>query len=141
MEHQPQRPLLVGLRRAHPALRTMTFYSGLPARDGGAADLAWYTPEGTEFDHGRWHDAALRTFQMSRTTKDGDAVLLVVNGALNPIDVHLAAGDRAWELVWDSVWDNPDDARDSAIHGGLHPAPAEVVTLEPLSLRVYVPRV
>jgi len=131
---------LVGLRRAHPALRTMTFYSGLPAGDGAAADLAWYTPEGTEFDHGRWHDAALRTFQMSRTTKDGDAVLLVVNGALNPIDVHLAAGDNPWELVWDSVWDNPDDARDSAIHGGLHPAPAEVVTLEPLSLRVYVPR-
>ncbi len=132
---------LVGLRRAHPALRAMTFYSGLAPVDGGAADLAWYTPEGSEFDHSRWHDASLRTFQMSRATKDGDAVLLVVNGALNPIDVQLAAVGPAWALAWDSVWDHPDDARDSAIHGGLHPAPGETVTLEPLSLRVYVPRV
>ena len=131
---------LVGLRRAHPALRTMSFYTGRPSVDGGAPDLAWYTPEGTEFDHGRWHDASLRTFQMARTTKDGDAVLLVVNGALNPVDVRLAATAEAWELAWDSVWDHPDDARDSAIHGGLHPAPDEEVTLEPLSLRVYVPR-
>lgn len=131
---------LVGLRRSHPALRTMSFYTGRPSVDGGAPDLAWYTPEGTEFDHGRWHDASLRTFQMARATKDGDAVLLVVNGALNPVDVRLAAAADAWELAWDSVWDHPDDARDSAIHGGLHPAPAEEVTLEPLSLRVYVPR-
>lgn len=131
---------LVGLRRSHPALRTMSFYTGRPSVDGGAPDLAWYTPEGTEFDHGRWHDAALRTFQMARATTDGDAVLLVVNGALNPVDVRLAAAADAWELAWDSVWDHPDDARDSAIHGGLHPAPDELVTLEPLSLRVYVPR-
>ena len=131
---------LVGLRRSHPALRTMSFYTGRPAVDGGAPDLAWYTPEGTEFDHGRWHDASLRTFQMARATTDGDAVLLVVNGALNPVDVHLATAADAWELAWDSVWDHPDDAHDSAIHGGLHPAPDDVVTLEPLSLRVYVPR-
>ncbi len=131
---------LVGLRQAHPALRATSFYTGRPAVDGAPPDLAWYTPEGTEFDHGRWHDASLRTFQMARTTKDGDSVLLVVNGALNPVDVRLTAAGQPWELVWDSMWDHPDDARDSAIHGGLHPTPDEVVTLEPLSLRVYVPR-
>ena len=131
---------LISLRRAHPALRADTFYTGLASHEGGAPDLGWYTPEGGEFDHGRWHDAALRTFQMARTTSDGDAALLVVNGALNPIDVQLAAAEHPWELAWDSVWDNPDDSRDSAIHGGLHPEPGELVTLEPLSLRVYVPR-
>jgi glycogen operon protein len=131
---------LIGLRRAHPALRTAGFYTGMASHEGGAPDLGWYTPEGREFDHGRWHDAGLRTFQMARTTAEGDAALLVVNGALNPIDVTLAAADHPWELAWDSVWDNPDDSRDSTIHGGLHPEPGELVTLEPLSLRVYVPR-
>ncbi|HEY0118739.1 MAG TPA: glycogen debranching enzyme GlgX, partial [Cellulomonas sp.] len=131
---------LLVLRRAHPALRASSFYTGLPAVSGGPADLGWYTPEGAAFDHERWHDASLRTFQMLRTTPEGDAVLLVVNGALDHVDVHLSASDRPWELAWDSVWDHPDEARDAAIGGGLHPLPDEVVTLEPLSLRVYVPR-
>ena len=77
---------------------------------------------------------------MARTTPDGDAVLLVVNGALDPVDVRLATAATPWELAWDSLWDHPDESRDAAIGGGLHPAPDEVVTLEPLSLRVYVPR-
>ncbi len=132
---------LVGLRRAHPALRAVGFYTGLPPVDGGSPDLGWYTPEGAEFTHERWHDASLRTFQMVRTSLDGDAVLLVVNGALDHVDVHLASTAGPWELAWDSVWDHPDEARDAAIGGGLHPQPDEVVTLEPLSLRVYVPRV
>ena len=77
---------------------------------------------------------------MVRTTPEGDAVLLVVNGALDPVDVQLSAVAGPWELAWDSVWDHPDEARDAAIGGGLHPEPDEVVTLEPLSLRVYVSR-
>jgi len=130
---------LLGLRRAHAALRAGTFFSGLPAEEGADPDLAWYTPEGNEFDHNRWHDATLRTFQMARATADGDAVLLVVNGSLDLADVKLA-GTGPWELAWDSVWDTPDEARDAAIGGGLHPAPGEHVMLESLSMRVYVPR-
>ena len=131
---------LLGLRRAHPALRARAFFTGEPVTEGGEPDLAWYTPEGNEFDHDRWHDAAPRTVQMARTTADGDAVLLVVNGSLDQADVKLADAPRPWELAWDSVWDHPDEASEAAITGGLHPAPGEVVTLEPLSLRIYVPR-
>ncbi|MCL2464178.1 MAG: glycogen debranching protein GlgX, partial [Micrococcales bacterium] len=131
---------LVGLRHAHPALRAGAFYTGEPVADGGAPDLGWYTPEGAAFDHERWHDAALRTFQMARTTADGDAVLLVVNGALNPVDVVLAAAERPWDLAWDSAWDHPNHPDDASIDDNLQPDPGEVVTLEPLSLHVYVPR-
>jgi glycogen operon protein len=131
---------LLGVRRAHPALRARAFYTGDPVVDGGPPDLGWYTPEGSEFDHERWHDASLRTFQMLRATAEGDAVLLVVNGALDPVDVLLATCAGPWQLVWDSVWDSPDEARDAAIGNGLHPEPGEAVTMEPLSLRVYTPR-
>ncbi len=133
---------LLAIRRAHPALRATAFYTGHARQDGGAPDLGWYTPEGAPFDHARWHDASLRTFQMLRTAPvpDEDAVLLVVNGALGAVDVTLPEVAGPWELVWDSVWDSPDEARDAAIGNGLHPAPGELVTLEALTLRIYTPR-
>lgn len=130
---------LLAIRRAHPALRATGFYTGRPRAEGGPPDLGWYTPAGAEFDHERWHDASLRTFQMLRTAPppDDDAVLLVVNGALDPVDVTLVELGGPWDLEWDSVWDEADDA---ALTNGLHPAPGEPVTLEPLTLRVYTPR-
>jgi glycogen operon protein len=132
---------LLAIRREHPSLRATSFYSGRPHVEGGPPDLGWYTPDGSQFDHGRWHDASLRTFQMMRTTAapDEDGVLLVVNGALDDVAVHLAAAaTHHWRLAWDSVWEHPDEMTTAAVNGALHPGPDEPVTLEPLSLRVYV---
>jgi glycogen operon protein len=69
---------------------------------------------------------------------DGDAVLLVINGSLDPADVVLA-DDRptTWTLAWDSTWEHPDEARTSAINGALRAGSGSRVVLEPLSLRVY----
>ncbi|WP_375165542.1 glycogen debranching protein GlgX [Cellulomonas sp.] len=132
---------LLALRREHPALRPERFYSGGPVREGGPRDLAWYGADGAEFDHGRWHDASIRTFQMLRVAPGppDDHVLLVVNGALAAIEVTLA-GDSAlpWRLAWDSLWEHPADADAGGPHGALHARAGDAATLEPLSMRVYV---
>ncbi|UZN04490.1 glycogen debranching protein GlgX [Cellulomonas sp. S1-8] len=132
---------LLALRRDHPALRTETFYSGRPRTADGPADLGWYGADGAPFDHGRWHDASIRTFQMVRCAPppDDDEVLLVVNGALDAVDVRLVDDDaRPWTLAWDSVWEHPSEVSTVAITGGLHLPGDTVTTIEPLSMRVYV---
>ncbi|BDO41555.1 glycogen operon protein GlgX homolog [Cellulomonas sp. NTE-D12] len=132
---------LLTLRRAHPALRATAFYTGEPAGDGEAPDLAWFGPDGAPFDHARWHDASIRTFQMVRTTAapESDSVLVVVNGALDQLAVRLPPDHVArWQLAWDSVWEHPREERLTAIAGGLHAGGGESVVLEPLSMRVYV---
>ncbi|GEL95555.1 glycogen debranching protein GlgX [Cellulomonas composti] len=144
---------LIALRRDHPALRSTRFYTGRPVDGSGRADLSWFDAEGHAFDHGRWHDASIRTLQMLRAARpddpaehDGtgradplDVVLVVVNGALDAVDVALAGEptDR-WRLVWDSVWEHPDEQRSSAIAGALHGDAGEVAVMEPLSMRIYV---
>ncbi|MCL2848463.1 MAG: glycogen debranching protein GlgX [Micrococcales bacterium] len=132
---------LLALRRDHPALRTERFYTGAPLASG-LPDLAWYDPAGVLFDHARWHDPALRTFQMVRTAGSArDVVLVVFNGALDPQDVVLANTDGdPWLAVWDSVWEHPDDQRDVAAAGPGHLPGGAKVTMEPLSMRVYVTR-
>ena len=126
---------LTSLRRAHPALRGQRFYTGRPVNGlDGPADLAWFDPDGQPFTHDRWHDGDLRTLQMQRV-RDGDTVLLVLNGSLEPQTVTLP-GVQSWELAWDSVWEHPDDARAAAIEGDL--IATAPVLVEPLSLRLYV---
>ncbi|GHF50207.1 glycogen operon protein GlgX homolog [Streptomyces mashuensis] len=46
---------LVALRRAHPALRSPSFFSGLPREGSGLRDLAWFTPGGTEMTEADWY--------------------------------------------------------------------------------------
>jgi glycogen operon protein len=68
-----------------------------------------------------------------------DAVLVVVNGSLDPVDVVLAA-DRptTWELAWDSTWEHPGEVSAAALNGGLHQDAGTRAAQEPLSLRVYL---
>jgi glycogen operon protein len=135
---------LLHLRREHAALRTTRFFTGAPVRPGGPRDLAWFDTHGVEFDHARWHDPGVRTIQMVRTApppEPGRAVMLVINGALDPVEVALADdGPHGWELAWDSTWENPDELSSAAINGALHPVPGQGVLVEPLSLRVYLSR-
>ncbi|MCL3860478.1 glycogen debranching protein GlgX [Actinotalea sp. K2] len=145
---------LLRLRREHPALRATHFYRGRPRTPAAGhagepvaqcPDLDWRTAEGAELDHGLWHDPGVRTLQMIRTARDGSAVLLVINGALDTVDVVVAGGPGGgWELVWDSTWENPADraalATSNGNGNGTHPAVGSSVTVDPLSLRVYVNR-
>jgi len=136
---------LFRLRRELPALRTWGFYTGRPTPARQAAgderpDLAWHRADGTALDHAAWHDIGVRSLQMTRVAPDGSAVLLLVNGALDPVEFTLAGGlppdrpDGAWRLVWDSVAERPDAV---GANGEAHAAPGSTVVVEPLALRVY----
>lgn len=134
---------LLMLRREHPALHTERFYTGSPVAPGGRPDLGWYDPSGTAFDHDRWHDPSNRTFQMVRTAPPptSDVVTVVFNGSLHAEQVRLVeSGTEPWLLVWDSVWEHPEDQREAAIGGALHLPGGTTITMEPLSMRVYVCR-
>ncbi|MFI2755185.1 glycogen debranching protein GlgX [Cellulomonas sp. P22] len=152
---------LLRLRRDHPALRHGRFFTGQPLAPGGRPDLAWYDHDGVHFDHERWHDPDVRTFQMVRsvplvdgapwapgdqpsgpgTVLGADTVMLVVNGALDQAEIVLAA-DRPteWELAWDSTWEHPRELRAAAISAALHTRSGGRTVLAPLSMRVYVGR-
>lgn len=133
---------LLRLRRENAALRATRFYTGAPVTEGGPPDLAWFGPDGVELDHARWHDPSIRTLQMVRAAADGGrSVLLAVNGALDPVEVALAAAPGpGWELAWDSTWERPDELSTAAVNGALHPAPGERALFEALSMRVYLAR-
>ncbi|MBO1750833.1 glycogen debranching protein GlgX [Actinotalea sp. BY-33] len=133
---------LLRLRREHPALRETEFYLGRP-RPGHdpRPDLDWLTPQATAFDHDRWHDPAVRTLQMIRTARDGSAVLMIINGSLDPVEVTVPpAVPGAWQLLWDSVAEHPEDLTDpdgAGANGAGAPSPGTVLLVEPLSMRVY----
>ncbi|MFI9236763.1 glycogen debranching protein GlgX [Streptomyces sp. NPDC053079] len=49
---------LLALRRAHPVLRSRSFFSGRPQSSDGLRDLAWFTPDGTEMTEADWYAPA-----------------------------------------------------------------------------------
>ncbi len=87
-----------------------------------------------------WNDPHVRTIQMIRTSCDGSAVLVLINGALDPVAVTLADGAPAWHLRWDSTVEHPDDLErpdgPAANGNGLARSGASVL-VEALSIRVY----
>ncbi len=129
---------LIRLRQELPALHQTGFFRGRP-HDGCAdprPDLFWRTADGQELRTDQWQDPAVRTLQMVRTACDGSAVLIVVNGALDPVQVALADGATGdWRLAWDSSVEHPAalnvPARRRAVPVGRR------VMLEPLTMRVY----
>ena len=134
---------LLALRRAHPAIHSARFFDGRPLGGAGRQDLSWWAADGSPLVDGRWRDPAVRTVQMLRSdpTNTSPGVLMVINGALDQVDVTLA-DDRAtaWELAWDSVWENPSESADAEAEGELHAKSGDTVAMDPLSLRVYVSR-
>ena len=58
--------------------------------------------------------------------------LVVINGNLNPVEITIPEGrGRNYTLVWDSERERPDVVPDTV-------APGEVVTVEALSMQVYL---
>jgi isoamylase len=56
------------LRREHPVFRRRRFFRGEPAGDGHLADIAWFTPSGSEIGDWEW------------STPDGRAMAVFLNG-------------------------------------------------------------
>ena len=134
---------LLALRRAHPAIHSARFFDGRPPRAPGRPDLSWWAADGAPLADGQWRDPAVRTVQMLRSDpkNTSPAVLMVINGVLDQVDVKLADGRAtSWELAWDSVWENPSERADAEEDGELYAKAGDTVAVDPLSLRVYVSR-
>jgi len=128
---------LIRLRQELPALHNAAIFRGRPfdGCDDQRPDLFWRTAEGAELRTDQWQDPAVRTLQMIRTGCDGSAVLLVVNGALDPVDLVLAdglAGD--WTLRWDSASEHPDETTAEPVE--ILPV-GSAIQMEPLAIRLY----
>ena len=132
---------LLRLRQENPAMRPDTFYSGSPidGRRQALRDLVWFDACGEELTSERWADPESRTLQMLRRaplSPDGNTVgrdsLLVINGALDPVDITLARDSHQWDLVWDSSWESPaKNSDDEAVTNGK-------TVIDSLTLQVYL---
>ena len=146
---------LLELRHTHPVLRPGRFAYGRPRSNDPFIDLAWFSDDGAAVEGSAWHNPYRRVLQMRRdglaaahprsaeavTPEHSRDLLVVINGALNDVDVTLAPSRTdGWELVWDSVWEHPGELSEAAVAGVLHPAAGDVVAVEPLSIRFYLSR-
>ncbi len=86
---------LLALRRAHPALRRARFFTGEPGSEA-TADIDWFRPDGQAMVAEDWHDGGIHALGARLA---GDPLLLVlVNGAPDPIGFTLPAGSDRWTL-------------------------------------------
>ncbi len=124
---------LLKLRAENPALRPTSFASGKPLPGDKIPDLSWYDASGHHKDAHTWHDPHQRALQMLRTGNgSGRDALIVMNGALGPVNMTLAKGRGVnWELVWDSEWEAPEELHDISL-------PGEHVQLDSLTMRIYL---
>ncbi len=76
---------LIHLRRAHPVLRRRRWFQGRPIHGSGAADIAWFRPDGTPMSEEDWNTGFARS------------LMLFLNGAGIP-----SAGPRGERIVDDS---------------------------------------
>ncbi len=133
---------LLRLRREHPVLRQERFFAGRPVHRDGTKDLAWFGPDGTEMDHARWHDPALRTLQMylhavvlgERGRHIDESLLVVLHGGADVAEVVLPGRPwaRAYRQLWDSALERPETVDEPATQ-----TPPARLLVPALSLRVY----
>ncbi|MFI9719419.1 glycogen debranching protein GlgX [Streptomyces sp. NPDC052396] len=106
---------LLALRRAHPVLRSHSFFTGRPADQDGPCDLAWFTTEGTEMTEADWYapGATLGMYlsgrQITRRAPDGtritdDSFLAVFHAGSAPVEFTLPGPPWAegYELLVDT---------------------------------------
>ena len=139
---------LLALRRAHPALRPMAFFSGTDPHGDVIADLSWYSADGSPMRDDIWGSQESRVFQMLRSGSPytGHDALVVFNGTTDDRDVVLSQGRGCpWVHVFDTAWGNPEDGGISSILDATRlPAsldrknPGETISLDPFSMHIYL---
>lgn len=101
---------LIHQRHSHPVVRPSRFATGQVLDGDTIADLAWYRADAAPMDGDSWHDPHTRVVQMLRSGHpwNDDDMLVVINGALDQVDVVLPEGRGTdWHLAWDSTWAVP----------------------------------
>ncbi|GAA0361235.1 glycogen debranching protein GlgX [Streptomyces blastmyceticus] len=103
---------LLALRRAHPVLRSRSFFSGRPQGADGLRDLAWFTADGTEMSEADWY-APTATLGMFLSGRDiprrgpggepvvDDSFLTVLHAGAGPVRFMLPGPPwaSAYELL------------------------------------------
>ena len=139
---------LLALRRAHPALRPMAFFSGTDPHGDVIADLSWYSADGSPMRDDIWGSQESRVFQMLRSGSpyNGRDALVVFNGTTDDRDVVLSQGRGCpWVQVLDTAWGNPEDGGISSVFDATRlpasldrKAPGDTISLDPFSVHIYL---
>jgi isoamylase len=109
---------MIAFRKAHPALRPLTWYSGSDANGNGMAQLRWFAPNGNAADQTYWNDPANHAIAWAIDgAAFGDpasAIYVAYNGWSGGVNFTLPSpgGGRSWYRVTDTCnWaDGPDAA-------------------------------
>jgi glycogen operon protein len=140
---------LIRLRRQHPAFRRQSWFAGRPighqGEGGELADIAWFTPAGTEMQDENWGDGralCVAVFINGRGLRwrdprgkriEGDSFLLLFNAFHEPVPFVLP--DAGWAPAWEVEIDSADPSRgrddEDHVKGG------ETVTVEGRSVQVF----
>jgi len=78
---------VIALRKQHRVLRQRFFFQGTPRQEGGAPDLAWFSPSGAPLTSDEWNSPETRTLGM------------FLSGALRPIPGEANNGDDSFLLL------------------------------------------
>jgi len=111
---------LIGLRRAHPALRQRTFFTGRAGADG-VKDVAWFGASGREHTEAEWFDQQQATLGMYVDGRQirtrgpqgepvvGDSLLLLLHTGAEDCDVVLPGAPWAtsYNLLLDTTAERP----------------------------------
>jgi glycogen operon protein len=109
---------MIAFRKAHPALRPQTWYTGSDTNGNGMPQLQWYAPNGTVADQTYWNDPASHAIAREIDgTEFGDsasALYIAYNGWSAAVNFTLPSpgGGKNWYRVTDTCnWaDGPDAA-------------------------------
>ncbi len=96
---------LLALRRAHPALRRISWFDGSPTRLG-ERDIAWLARDGNAMTQAQWDDGANRCFgfRLGRDNAQEHALLVLLNAATQDLEFVLPAALAAgWVIELDTA--------------------------------------
>jgi isoamylase len=110
----------LALRRAHPAFRRHSFFSGERRDAASPKDIGWFRADGAEMAASDWSDAeravlgwfldgnALGTSDVSGEPLEDDSFLLLANAHHEAVRFRLP--DGAWGKAWEKVLSTADTA-------------------------------
>ena len=139
---------LIALRRAHPALRPMSFATGRPCASDSFPDVSWWTSDAESMVGDVWGSQESRVFQMLRSgtpTRSRDA-LIIVNGTTTDRHILLPrARGLGWVVAMDTAWTSPSEGGVQSLEDA-ETLPASLqtlaadstISLEPLSMMVLL---
>ena len=122
---------LVGLRRAHRALRDDRWLTGEPRRFGAPVDVQWLHPDGREMSFDDWSTGRVRMLVAVLGASDGSRALVALHANSHDAFLRIPEPRREhrWRLVLDSAAVPGAQPDHLVAHGVDHPLRARSVVL------------